>query len=102
MSALALVARTALRGSSRFSYGQVLQPAVSEVQRAAVVEVQSGVLHVRFEQSELTWQVTSHAHARPQVTVRHDPLPMQSTLHGPVPQLMFRQLCAPLHVIVHA
>jgi hypothetical protein len=46
--------------------------------------------------------MTSHAHDEPQLTSRHDPLAMQSTLHGPAPQLMFLQLCAPLHVIVHA
>jgi len=81
----------------------VLQPAASEVQpRGTVVEVQSGVLHVRFVQSELAWQVTSHAHDRPQLTFRHDPVPAQSTLHRPVPQVRFLQLCAPLHVIVHA
>jgi hypothetical protein len=36
------------------------------------------------------------------VTLRHDPVPAQSTLHGPAPQVRFLQLCAPLHVIVHA
>lgn len=82
----------------------MLQPAVSEVQPpSSDVEVQSGGggLHVTFKQSEL-WQLTSHAHDRPQLTPRHAPLPVQSTLHGPLPQLTFLQLCAPLHVTVHA
>jgi hypothetical protein len=76
----------------------------SDVQpRSGSCELQfGGALHVRFEQSELAWQVMSHAHAWPQVTLRHDPLPAQSTLHRPAPQVRFLQLCAPLHVIVHA
>jgi hypothetical protein len=59
-------------------------------------------LHVRFEQSEMAWQVMSQAHAWPQATLRHDPLPAQLTLQRPAPQVRFLQLWAPLHVIVHA
>lgn len=76
--------------------------AASEVQPLNGFKLQSGViLHVRFEHSELGWQVTSHAHDRPQLTSRHDPMPVQSTLHRPGPQLRLLQLCAPLHAIVH-
>jgi hypothetical protein len=81
----------------------VLQPVVAEVQPPnGEVEVQSGGagLHVRPTHSEL-WQLTSHAHDRPQLTLRHEPVPVQSTLQAPLPQVTFRQLCAPLHVIVH-
>ena len=49
------------------------------------------VLHVRFEQ-EVPWQVISHAHERPQVTLRHKLLPAQATLHRPAPQVRFLQL----------
>ena len=79
----------------------MLQPAAAEVQPPnTVVEVHCGVLQVRFTQSELMWQVRSHAHDSPQLTSRHDPVPVQSTLHGPPPQLRLLQLCDPLHVIV--
>jgi hypothetical protein len=80
---------------------QVLQPAASEVQPSGSV-VQSGVvLQVRFAQFEPGWQVTSHAHDMPQLMSRHDVAPLQSTLHRPVPQVTFLQLCEPLQVIVH-
>lgn len=46
-------------------------------------------------------QATSHAHDDPQRTSRHDRLPVQSTLHGPDPQVMPWQLWAPLQVIAH-
>jgi hypothetical protein len=81
----------------------VLQVLASEVQPPNVDdETHCGALQVRFAHSELAWQVTSHAHDRPQLTSRHDPLPEQATLHGPPPQLMVLQLSEPLHVIVHA
>lgn len=33
--------------------------------------------------------------------MRHAPVPVQSMLHGPVPQVRSLQLCDPLHVILH-
>jgi len=80
----------------------VLQPAASEVQPldAGSVHSADAGLHVRPVQGEVR-QATSHAHDRPQLTVRHAPVPVQLMLHGPAPQVTFLQLCAPLHVIVH-
>ena len=79
-----------------------MQPVASEVQPLAAGSVQSGddSLHVRPTQGEVR-QATSHAHDMPQVTLRHAPMPVQAMLHGPAPQVRFRQLCAPLHMIVH-
>jgi hypothetical protein len=80
----------------------VLQLAASEVQPPnGDVDLHCGVLQVRFKHDELRWQVRSHAHDSPQLRSRHDPLPVQSTLHGPAPQLMFLQLCDPAQVMVH-
>lgn len=82
-------------------YGQLLQPGrLSEVQPAdgsAQPALQLRLLHVKGPV-----QATSHAHDAPQRTSRHDRLPMQSTLHAPVPHVMPWQLWAPLHVIAHA
>ncbi len=57
-------------------YGQVLQPFPVETQNAGgMVPIQPGL------------QVTSHAHADPQLTSpAHARLPLQLTLHAPVPQ----------------
>jgi len=46
-------------------------------------------------------QLISHAQDEPHVTVRHDWLPVQLMLQGPPPQVTFRQLSVPPHVIVH-
>ena len=46
-------------------------------------------------------QATSHPHDRLQLTLRQDWVPLQSTLQAPVPQSTLRQLCWPLHMMVH-
>jgi hypothetical protein len=84
-----------------------------------------GALHVRFArfaQDELRRQATSQAHDEPQLTLPQAPLPAQSTLHDPPPQVMslheprplqdrlqgpdpqvtLLQLCLPPQVTVHA
>jgi hypothetical protein len=51
---------------------------------------------------EPTRQATSHAQDSPQLTLLHDAVPEQSTLHGPEPHVVTPwQLCVPLHVIMH-
>lgn len=85
-----------------------------------VCKTHCGALHETPAQNGLR-QAMSHAHERPQLTLRHesvllqstlhgpvpqvksrhDAVPGQLTLHGPVPQLMFLQLCAPAQVMVH-
>jgi hypothetical protein len=45
--------------------------------------------------------VTLQAHDRPQLRSRQEVLPLQSTLHRPVPHARFLQLCVPLQVITH-
>jgi hypothetical protein len=98
----------------------VLQPGgVDEQPPNGVCNWHCDALHVTPTQNGLRHAI-SHAHDSPQLTLRHEstllqltlqapvpqvksrhePLPAQSTLHGPAPQLRFRQLCAPLHVIV--
>lgn len=98
----------------------MLQPGgVDEQPPNAVCNVHCDALHVTPAQNGLR-HAMSHAHDSPQLTLRHEsvllqltlqapvpqvksrqePLPAQSRLHGPAPQLTFRQLCAPLHVIV--
>lgn len=64
-------------------------------------DVQLCDVQVRVPHDELALQVMSHAHDRPQLTLRHDRLPVHATLQVPSPQVRFRQLCAPLHVIAH-
>jgi len=98
----------------------VLQPGGVDVQPPnGVCSWHCDALHVTPTQNGLRHAI-SHAHDSPQLTLRHEsvllqltlqapvphvksrqePLPAQSTLHAAAPQLRFRQLCAPLHVIV--
>jgi len=85
-------------------YWQVLQPGAVEVQNAGgMVPMQPG-LHVTplVRHVTPTLQVTSHAHARPQLTwPPHDPLPPQVTLHAPGPHATVLQVWRALHAIVH-
>lgn len=106
-------------------YGQVLQPVAVERQNIGGVPAQPDDLHVTAPgtHAALIRQVTSHAHADPQLTLpEHAKLPVQLTLHAPVPQatvlahdwgplqvtlqapwphVTFLQVCRPLHAIVH-
>ena len=43
-------------------------------------------------QNALEPQVTSQAHALPQLTPRHEPAPLHWTSHAPVPQVTLRQV----------
>ncbi len=61
-----------------------------------------GVLQTTPAHCALPAQVTSQAHAAPQLTVLHEFLPAQSTVHAPVPHVTPWQLPWPLQVIVHA
>jgi hypothetical protein len=70
-------------------YGQLLQPFVVEVQNAGGTPMQAGWLQLMAAHAATpSRQVTSHAHARPQLTSPlHAALPVQLTLHAPVPQV---------------
>ena len=71
------------------AYGQLLQPFDVEMQNAGGVPMQVGLLHVMKAAAHVAGgrQVTSHAHAMPQLTwPLHARLPMQLTVHAPVPQ----------------
>lgn len=70
-------------------YGQVLQPVAVEVQSSgAIVLLQLGSLQVTAAHEALSRQVTSHAHAEPQLTwPAHAAVPLQLMLHAPVPQV---------------
>jgi hypothetical protein len=109
-------------------YGQVLQPVPSVVQNVSGVPVAGPLqpaLQVMLVASHdaASRQVTSHEHAAPQLIVPpHAALPVQLTLHAPVPQarslphapgppqvrsqaprphVTFLQVWRPLHAIVH-
>jgi hypothetical protein len=65
-----------------------LQPFAVEIQNAGGTPVQASLLHVMAAHVAGDRQVTSHAHARPQLTwPLHAALPVQLTLHAPVPQV---------------
>lgn len=86
----------------RSRYWQVLQPVVTEVHPPnCELEVQPG-LHDSPVHDELLWQVTSQPQDTPQLMPWHEPLPPQSTLHRPLPQVMFLQLRRPVQVTAHA
>ena len=82
---------------------QLLQPEIFDVHpNGWSCTVHGSDVQVRGWQVEPGPQVTSHAQARPQLTLRHEPGPLQSTVHAPVPQVTLRQLCEPLHVTSQA
>jgi hypothetical protein len=109
----------------RRRYGQLLQPFVIEVQNTGGTPLQVGLLHRTAAHAALDRQVTSHAHATPQLTsppharlpvqltvhapvphvteLPHDPLPLQVTLHVPVPHVTWLLHDAlPPQVTLHA
>jgi hypothetical protein len=79
-----------------------LQPGAADVQPSGACCRHAVDLQVSGPHSAVLLQLTSHAHDAPHATLRHEPAPLQSTLQGPVPQVRLRQLCEPLHVILHA
>jgi hypothetical protein len=103
----------------------VLQPVPVEVQNAGAMSPVQPCLQVTVapRHAELSRQVTSHAHADPQLTslphaalpvqltlhapvpqvtvLPHDWLPLQVTLHSPWPHVTFLQVCLALHEIAH-
>ena len=81
-------------------YGQVLQPAVSEVQPRSG-DVQLGSVQLMVVHVAPVKQDTSHAQDAPQLTSRHDWLPLQLTLHRPDPQVIPWQLRNPVQLIAH-
>jgi hypothetical protein len=78
---------------------QVVQPAPVDTQPRSG-PVQPGV-HARLSHADTAAQLTSHAHDESHATSRHEPLPVQPTLHRPVPQRMPWQLRDPLQLTVH-
>jgi hypothetical protein len=82
----------------------VLQPVGVEVQTSgAVLPVQPGLQVTLAARHAPNRQVTSHAHAVPQLTAPpHDPLATQSTLHAPGPQPTELHDELPLQVTLHA
>jgi len=79
----------------------VLQPRTCEVHPRCTF-VHAGALQVRAVQVDTpTMQLMSQAHDVPQLIVAHDSRPLQSTLHGPEPQVKLAQLARPPQVIAH-
>ncbi len=84
----------------------MLQPAAVEVQNTGgMALVQPGLqVTVPARHATPTLQITSHAHAEPQLTSpSHAALPVQFTLHAPVPQVTWLpHELAPPQVTLHA
>lgn len=80
-----------------------MQPVGVEVQTCgAAVVVQPGLQVTLAGRHDPSRQVTSHAHASPQLTAPHAPLPLQLTLHAPRPQPIELHDALPLQVTLHA
>src|SRR6185436_6427724 len=88
----------------RWRYGQLLQPFAVEMQNAGgMVPMQPGLQRTAAH-AALSWHLTSQARAWPQRTSPpHDRLPLQLTLHAPVPQVTWLPHDpGPLQVTLHA
>jgi hypothetical protein len=97
-----VLGRAGVRVRRWWRYGQLLQPFVVEIQSAGGMVPRQPGLQRTTAQSALSWHLTSHAHAWPQVTSPpHARLPLQLTLHAPAPQVTVLQVWRPLQVIVH-
>ena len=70
----------------------MLQPGFCEVQPLVPTSLHASPEHVTVSQNALEPQVTSHAHALPQLMPRHEPGPLHWMSHAPVPQVTLRQL----------
>jgi hypothetical protein len=79
-------------------YGQLLQPFVVEIQSAGGMVPRQPGLQRTTAQSALSWHLTSHAHAWPQLTSPpHARLPLQLTLQVIVHDAAPPQLTPLLH-----
>jgi hypothetical protein len=80
-----------------------LQPVGVEVQTCGAMALVQPCLQVTLlGRHDPNRQVTSHAHASPQLTLLHALLPLQSTLHAPRPQPTALHEALPMQVTLHA